>query len=233
MTHVIAIVLSKIFIRSKEDDKRVIFRFGVVFSNCGFMALPLLEALLGSDGVFYGAAYVAVFNVCVWTYGIFLMDRDCKKISFKKAFLNPGVLPVIVGLIFFFTGIKLPEIGLSPMKYLAALNTPVPMLIIGYNIAGLNISKALKDVDEYKMLLLRLIVTPLITFGILYALGIRENLLVSCVVSASAPVAATGTMFSVKYKRDAVLSAETVAISTLLSVLTMTLVVGIAYTVAF
>ena len=56
----------------------------IIFTNCGFMAIPLLDALFGQIGVFYCNAYLTVFNFVVWTYGLFLMKpKDEKKVSWK------------------------------------------------------------------------------------------------------------------------------------------------------
>ena len=149
LSHVICIILGKLFIQNEDDDKKRLFRFGVIFSNCGFMSLPLLDALLGSEGVFYGASYVAVFNLFLWSYGLVLMDTKGGALSVKKILLNPGVIPVVIGLIFFFTSFRLPNIIGIPVEYLAALNTPVPMLVIGYNVSRLDLKKAMRDRDEY------------------------------------------------------------------------------------
>ena len=86
--------------------------------------------------------------------------------------------------------------------------------------------------NEYILMLLRLLVCPSIILGIMYALGIRGNLLVACAVSASAPVAASSTMFTIKFGGNSELSAETVAVSTLLSIITMTLIVGCAFAIS-
>lgn len=225
--HLICILLSKLLIKSKDDARKRILRFGVIFSNCGFMSLPLLDALLGQEGVFYGAAYIAVFNLLLWSYGLLLMDKEHAKLSVKKIILNPGTLPVVIGLILFFFSIRLPSMIDTPVTYLAALNTPVPMLIIGFYISRLNFARIFRKADEFLMLLLRLIISPLLMLGFLYGFGFRGSLLVACIISASAPVAASSTMFSVKFHLDPELSAGTVAVSTLISIITMTLVVGI------
>ena len=79
--HLLFIVMSILLLRTKDFDKRKVIRFAVIFSNAGFMSLPLQEALLGKDGVFHGAIYVAVFNIVLWTWGILLMSGDKSKIS--------------------------------------------------------------------------------------------------------------------------------------------------------
>lgn len=226
--HVVAIILASILIRDKDKSRCSVFRFGIVFSNCGYMSLPLQQALLGSEAVFYGASYIAVFNVFLWTYGLALMCNGKERISVKKAIVNPGTLSVIIGLALFFLSIDLPDIIGKPIEYLAALNTPVPMLIIGYHIANLNFRTVLRSKNEFIMLAVRLVVMPLLMLGGLYLAGIRGTLLIACVISSSAPMAAMGTMYASKYGGAAELSASCVAVSTLFSIITMTLIVALA-----
>ncbi|MBQ4145385.1 MAG: AEC family transporter, partial [Clostridia bacterium] len=64
------ILISHLLIHDKDKRREKTLIFGSVFSNCGFMSLPLQEAILGSEGVFYGATYVAVFQILIWTYGV-------------------------------------------------------------------------------------------------------------------------------------------------------------------
>ena len=226
--HALAILLGFIFIRDRDKARRSVFRFGVIFSNCGYMSLPLQQALIGDEAVFYGASYIAVFNIFLWTYGLALMCNGKEKISVRKALLNPGTVSACIGLLLFFCSIRLPGIISQPIEYLSALNTPVPMMIIGYYIACLDFRSVLRSRGEFITLLLRLIVLPLIMLFGLYLLGVRGSLLVSCVISASAPVAAISTMFATKYDGEAKLSASCVASSTLLSIVTMTFIVGLA-----
>ena len=83
LSHAATIVIAHLFIHDKDKRRENVLRFGAVFSNCGYMSLPLQNALLGADGVFYGATYIAVFNIVMWTYGVFLMDGGVKSISLK------------------------------------------------------------------------------------------------------------------------------------------------------
>ncbi len=226
--HIISVFLGILIFRKQEESRRRVLRFATAFSNCGFMALPLLDALLGSDGVFYGAAYLAVFNMLTWTYGQYIMAKGSEGFSLRKVFLNPSIISVFVGLILFFSSVSLPVLIKSPVAYLAALNTPVPMIIIGFTISGLELKHIFRLGDEMVAVLLRLVASPLLLFGILYLIGFRGSLLTACIVSGSAPVAALTTMFSIKFGCDEHLSARLVASSTLLSIITMTLIVGLA-----
>lgn len=226
--HVLCYILGFLFIKSKDISKRKVLRFTVVYSNCGFMALPLIEALLGSEGLFYGAGYLAVFNIMVWSFGQLSMGKGQDGFSTAKAVLNPGVLSAIVGLFFFFTSTTLPPIIAEPISYLASLNTPLPMLIIGYTISKLDFKEIVHLTSEWIALLLRLIVAPVLLLVILYSMGYRGTLLLASIVSAATPVAAISVMFSIKFGSDETMASKLVAISSLFSVFTMTLIIGIA-----
>ncbi|MBQ9248555.1 MAG: AEC family transporter, partial [Ruminococcus sp.] len=144
-----SVLLAELMYRKKDVDRGVVLKFSLVFSNCGFMALPLQQAILGDDGVFYGAAYVAMFNIFMWTYGLLRMSGKKNLRSALKAVVNPGIIGTIVGIILFAFSIKLPAVLASSVSFLAALNTPVPMLVIGYHLVHANLRRVLTDKDAY------------------------------------------------------------------------------------
>ncbi len=230
--YALEIGLAVLLLRDRDEARRRVLRFGAVFSNCGYMALPLLQNLWGPEAVLYGAAFNAVHVFYLWTYGLGLMNGGKERISLKKAVLNPGTLSTLLGLVLFFCSVRLPAVVARPVEYLAALNTPVPMLIIGFYLAGLDWKTVLRSGGEYVMLALRLLIVPALALGGLWLCGVRGVLLCTNVVCVSAPMATIGTMFATKYDLDPSLSAGLVAVSTLLSVVTMTLVVGFASYIA-
>ena len=115
---------------------------------------------------------------------------------------------------------------------MAALNTPVPMLIIGYTIAGLKLKDIINIKSEALTIATRLVIVPMLLLGILYLMGYRGTLLTATIVSASALVAAITTMFSIKYKKDESIASKLVAVSSLFSIVTMTVIVSLARTIS-
>ena len=226
--HAAAIGLTHLVFRDKDEARRRVLRFGTVFSNAGYMSLPLQQALLGEEGVFYGAAYVAVFNLIVWSCGVLEMSGDRKNLSVKKLVLNPGMIGLAFGLPIFLFSIPLPEVIAAPIDHLAALNTPLPMIIVGVYLADTKLMSIWKDARCYLAAGLRLLVIPLATLVVLLLCGVRGTLLTACVIAASAPCAAATTMFATRYQQDTALSVNLVSMTTLLSVVTMPLVVGLS-----
>ena len=230
-THAMGIILSRLLIHDKERNRQVVYQFATIFSNCGFMGLPLQYAILGSDGVFYGAIFIAIFNVFTWTYGFSLMGSRAQKVEIKKLLLNPGILGVTVGFILFITSFRIPHVLLVPIKSFAALNTPLPMVIVGYYLSQITTLKVLKNKNLAITTAIKLIASPLLALLMLYLIGIRGMLLTSVIISASAPSAANTVMFSVLFSRDTELAVTLVSLSTLMSLFTMPLVISLAMAV--
>ncbi len=227
ITHILGIFISKLLIRNKVADTKAVLRFAVIFSNCGYMSFPLQKALLGDIGIFYGAMYVAIFNIFMWSYGAFIMNKE-KAFSFKKIFLAPTTIATLLALILYFVQLKLPGVVGNAVTALSNLNTPLPMIIIGYYLSTAKISAAFTDKRIYLASFLRLILIPAILLSLMLLCGIKGVPLIASIVAASAPVAAAGTMFSIKFKRDTLCSVNAVTLTTLLSIITMPLFVALA-----
>ncbi len=231
-THLALILVAKLCFRGKIEDRRRLFRFATVFSNAGYMAIPLQQAILGDEGVFYCAAYVIVFNIVLWTYGVLEMSGSKKDLSGWRLAMNPGIIGVLVGLVVFFLPISVPPMFADAIGHLASLNTPIPMLIVGYYMAKTDLLAAFRDVKSYLCIFLRLVIMPLVALGAMLLCGIHGNVLVSCMICICTPVATACTMFATRYRRDPLLSVNLVSISTLFAVVTMPLIIAFTQSIA-
>ena len=225
ITTVIAWLLARFTLHDGDIRRESVYRFSAIFSNCGFMALPLESALLGADGLFFGAAYLAVFNITVWTLGLYMMSHNKKVLSLKKLITNPGILGVVVGLILFVTSTTLPNLLETPIEYMAALNTPIPMIVIGYHLSNANLANVFRDFRAWLALAERLIIIPLLGIAVGLLMHMDATAFTSCMVGLCTPTAAMCTMFSVIYAQDSELSVSLVSMSTLLSIITMPVII--------
>ncbi len=224
----ISILIAKITFHDKNKVDNSVYKFATIFSNCGFMSLPLQKAILGDDGWFYGSIFIAVFNIFLWTYGLVMMSGDKKQLSLKKLALNPGIVGVVIALILFVSGIELPYIVAKPIEYLSDLNTPLPMMVVGFYLSQANLKKAFTGAKIYLTLAVRLIIIPLIAVAAMTVLKIDPAITVSFTIACAAPTAATTTMFSAKFNRNVELSVSLVASTTIVSIITMPAVVALA-----
>lgn len=225
--YIITIPIAHLMIRQKDTRQQSVFRLTAVLSNCGFMALPLQSALLGSAGVFYGSAYQLVFNLVAWTYGLSMITGGNTRPSLKQL-LNPGLLGVLAALVLFLLHVRIPELLMVPLTHVGNLTIPLPMIVIGYQLSQADLRAVLKRGGLWMSMLLRLLVFPAIALALMLLLRIDRMVLLAVMIAAAAPAAAIVNMFTVHYGGDTELSSSTVATHTLFSCLTMSLMVGLA-----
>ena len=232
LSHIGFILISRILIRDKDESNQAVLQFGTIFSNCGFMSIPLQQALLGDTGVFYCSSYIAIFQLFIWSYGILTMSGDKKYVTPKKLIINPGLIGLGVGLVIFLLSIPIPKIIAEPISYMASLNTPLPMIVIGYHLAHSKLIERIKNFKCLYAIFIKLFLFPLLTLGVMYVCGIRGIMLVSSVISTSAPTAAIATMFSAKFDRNTSLSVNMVSLSTAFSLISMPIIITLAQYIA-
>ena len=218
---VISIAVSYLFFRREPLGRRRVLRFSTVFCNVGFMGIPLVEGIVGSEGVLYGSFFIAVFNIFCWTYGYVMMGGG--KVRLKALLLNPGVIGIAIGLPLYLLNVPVPALIERPVELLSALNTPLAMIVVGGYIAQVKLRAFVSDLAVYKMAVLRLVVAPLLYLALVWLLRPDETLLMSTVIQAATPVAANCVLFAVQYDSDAELASKSVAVSTALSVVTIPL----------
>lgn len=225
--HFIMIALASAFFRRGDDRTRTVFKCATVFSNAGFMGIPLEQAILGDEGVFFGIVYVVIFNLMIWSWGLKTMGGGS---GWRKILVNPGTVGLLAGFPLFLCSVKLPEVVGKPIHMLSMLNTPIPMIVIGYYLAGSRFTRVFQERGAWTAGFLRLIVCPLILIAFFYPFrhDLDRMMMLALVTAASAPVAAMVSMFAAKYGRDAEVSAGLVSATTLLSILTMPPIIALA-----
>lgn len=234
LMHFLFSVLSLPLFRKGDKNRNSIFKYACIHGNCGYMALPLANAVLGSEGVIFCSAIIISFQICAYTYGIYLMSSDKNsaeksyKFGIKNIFLNTGVISVAIGMPLYLLQLPIPDIAKIPVEYIASMNTPLAMLIFGTYIAGTDFRSILREKKILTVGVFKLIIFPLMMLGIYSLLGIRGTLLASLILSASAPPANNTVIFAAKYDKDTGLAAQTVTAVSLVSILTMPAIIALS-----
>ena len=228
--HVVGIVLTLPLFRKTDKAKAGLYRYASIYGNCGYMALPLANAVLGAQGAFYGSAVIMVFNIFTFTHGIYIMGAQKGGFNFKKLLINPGTIGVVLGLPLYLLGVQLPTVIATPISSLASLNTPLAMLIFGTYIANTDIKTMFTDKRIYVVGLVKLIAVPLIMIVGFKLLNIPQMLATALAISASAPCANNTVILAGKYNLDTGTASKTVALVSFFSIITMPVMIALAAT---
>ena len=228
--HVVGMIFATVLFNKNGQETASIFKYACCYGNVGYMALPLAQAILGDEGVFYCSVILVPFNILSFTHGVGIMQKkdEKEKINIKKLIVNPGVIGVAIGLPIFLLQIDLPQIIYSPVSYIADLNTPLAMVMFGTYLASADWKTLFSDKRIFGSAIVKLILVPLITIGCLKLFGYGGTLIAACALSASAPTASNTVMFAAKYDRDTAVASKVTAFVSVLSILTMPVMIAIA-----
>lgn len=223
----ICILTGKLFFRKSIPERKKVLQFAGAYSNCGFMGLPLVQAVLGGTGVAYASMFIVVYNLFVWTHGYSSMSST-RNLNWKKIVLNPGLIGLVIGFPLFACSVRLPEILSVPLDAFASMNTPLAMIVIGCYIARVRLRELASDLSLYQVAAVRLIAVPLVCFVVLLPFHIDKTIATSVLILCAAPSGANTAMFAAQFGGDAKLASKCVAFTTLLSMLTMPMFILLA-----
>jgi len=225
LSYLVQIIGAVIFVRKKGNIQAGVERFAVIFSNCGYMGIPLISKMYGDIGVFYLSAYITMYNIMVWTVGVFLMKDSADMKEFLKNMLNPSLIAVAIGLVFYVSNILLPEVIMEPVSLIAGMNTPVAMLIAGATLSHSNLLAALKKPRLYYLTVLKLFIVPAMVVFSLVFFRVEPMLLMIPIIVSACPSGANTPIFALRYDKDAVYASELLSVTTILSVVTIPVIV--------
>ena len=209
---------------------RLVFRrdaiavFAASFSNPGFFGIPLIVAVLGQSAVFYTACFIAFLNILQWTFGVAVLTGQSPRQGFsvKRLAGAPFVIAILIGLLLFFSGIRLPGVATGCLSSVAALNTPLSMFTIGVYLAQTDLKAMVRRIKVYRVALVRLMATPLLSLLLLSLLPAAfADMKLTLLLAAACPVGANVAVYAQLHGKDYPYAVETVVVSTLLSILTI------------
>lgn len=217
------------FDRFSKNENLSTYKFASVYSNCGFMGIPLIEALLGTDGTFFAIPYLAVFNILLWSHGIGLYEMNGNgKIQWNKVVKNPCIISSVLGFVLFLFGViyKMPNVVTKPVFYLASMNTPLSMIIIGANFVSIT-EPFHRDKMAWEVSFIRNILFPLIYIAILFVIPMKTDAKIATLAMASAPIAGVSVLFCLMFDKSTDFPSRALCLSTIFSVVTLPVIISI------
>ena len=216
-----------------DPDEQKLSRFALIFTNCGFLGFPILEAIFPGKGSFYGAFFVIGFHVYIWTLGIWILarGRDDIRLTWRKALVNFGTVPCLIGILLYLSKavlpFEIPTLFVSFCNKLGDLCMPISVLVTGALLATqsprtLLGSRRLWCFNFCKLLALPLLVALVAKLVTLWMPDPYRIILFATTIAAL-PSASTVTMLGELYDVKPGYAAATVGTSSLLTVATLPL----------
>ncbi len=214
-----------------EQKARGMMRFCAIFSNNGFLGIPLAIAVLSGNPNAITVLIVMniVTNALMYTLGIYLVSGDKSAISVKKALFNPVFIAFIVGIVLNLVNIKqyIPEVATFSTHF-SNIVTPISMTILGMKMGGVNVLSLFKSWKTYYISAIKLVIFPVMAIGILFALraifqgGVIDSaMILGAFIAFAMPTAGLASTFSDNFDGDTEGAVAYTLGSTLLSVVTI------------
>lgn len=219
---IIALFCSLFFKKGSLDF--AVLRICSIYGNGGFVGIPLVQALYGSEGAFYMTGFIISFNLLLWTHGVITLQDNVSKREILNSFKSPNLIAICIGLILYFTRIPLPEFVSVPITMISNCNTPLSMVVAGIAIANSDILSCLKNKKLYSVCIIKQFLMPVISFVILKLLGCSNTVCTCMIIAAACPTAVFTAMNVDKYNKNAALAYGIFSVSTITCVLSIPLV---------
>lgn len=204
----------------------------MVFSNNGFMGIPVLQSIYGTGSIFYNSILNFPYNLFIYTYAVLRLgsgktaDGSRPKLDFR-AILTPGFLMAILALFLFLTGLPLPQVVIDTCDMVGGITSPLSMLVLGSTVAMYPLKESLKDFRCYIFAAFRLFVIPLLILGVCRLLHIDSFYTGVAVLSGAMPVGSMVLMMCSRCGGNTEVVSRNILVSTVLSVITIPIIAAV------
>ncbi len=225
-------LLAILFTRNEtQQRKRGILQFCMIFSNSGFLGLPLAEEVFGTiepTAKTFLIVLNIINNIYMYTLGVYMVTGDKKQMNVKKALLNPVLIAFLAGILFNLTkaAVYVPEIADYTGK-IGNIVTPLSMTILGAKMADVKFAKIFTSKTMYFASAFKLVLSPILAIALMlllrFILPINNAMILAFFVGFCTPSATLAATFSDQYDVDADTAVVSTLGSTLLSIASISL----------
>lgn len=204
----------------------------IIYPNAGILVIPLINALLGPEYVIYSCGFVVIQLILIWTHCRKMLCEE-ENFSLREILLNINIIAIIIGAGLFLLHISLPQIIIGTLNMTGVMIGPLGMLLAGMVIAEKPLAKLFTDTRNYLSTFIRLIICPLLVLALFVLTDASsfvddgKNILMTVYLASITPACATITSMAQLYKKDAVHASSLYVVSTIFSIITMPIMIGL------
>ena len=228
LIHIIFLIVDIIFKKMFKLD--VIERASNMYSNAGNLIIPIVAAILGDEWVLYSCGFMSVQLVFLWTHCKMLISQE-KQIDIKKILTNINLICVIIGIILFISGIRLPEVINGTISSVAKLVAPLSMIVSGMLMADIELKSLFVNKRIYLVVFMRMVVYPVLVLVFLKLSNVQsfvENgytILLITFLATMTPSASTVTQMAQVYDNNSDYANRINILTVLVCIVTMPIMI--------
>ena len=196
------------------------FYLTTMFMNSANIPLPLTLLAFGREGLTIAIVYFIAVSILVYSLGIYIAKGEG---GLAEIFRLPLLYSTLIGLGLNIGGIELPAALLNALDMLGAASIPLMQVCLGYQLYSTRFS-------EIPLSLAATVIRVgggfLMALAFVWILGLEGTTANVVLLSSAMPSAVINFVMSYKYGLEKDLVASTIALSTIVSVVTIPLILS-------
>ena len=222
---VIGMILSPFF--DKDKEQRKMFQMMFVFSNLGFIGIPVVSSILGKEYIVYVTEFMLVYSFVFYTYGVTLLEGKFS-LSALKAMINPGTIFSVASLLVIIFNIQMPGFINTAVTYLGNVASPMALVAVGFSLAHTDLRKIFGELRLYVFSVIKLLVLPLIMLPALCFIMPDRELIPVCMVMFGMPIGNMPLILGMEKGMDVTTCSAAIILTTILCVFTVPILIAAA-----
>ncbi len=200
------------------------FAFAVGICNYGYIPIPLVQGMFGSNELAVLFMHNVGVEVAIWTIGVAMLAGASIRDGIKRV-ANPMVFALAIGILLNLTGLSesLPGFLSGALSMLSATAVPLGLLAIGSSLDEfLDTKESLYSVrHSFGGMVVRLAVLPLLGLGVAWLAPVSLELKRILIIQAAMPAGIMPIVLAKHYGGQSVVALRVVLASTALGLFSM------------
>lgn len=210
------------FILKVEKDKRRFYNLMTVYTNVGFIGIPVARAILPENAILYVIVCNVMYSLLFYTHGITILSSGKEKINLRHV-LSPGTIMAVLSLLVCWFKITPPPLISSSISYIGNATVFLSMVLLGVSIARSDVTTGFKEIRLWGYIVIRLVLLPIAMFFVLRGIGCKNVTVLGFCLMAAMPVGNLPLIQSEKIGEDTELLSKAITVTTMVSMVTITL----------
>ena len=217
---ILSFFLGKVIYNKYPQKKKSILQYCTLVNNSGFLGMPMVSAVYGSEGLFAASIFIIPNRIFMWTAGLAMFTTADFRTKCKNILLNPCIVTVFLGIARRITGFPVPEFLDTAIANTGAVTTPLSMMVIGTMLIGVPWKKLLEP-SIFRLAFVRLIALPLVALYILNLIDAQPLLAGVSLILTGMPAGSTSALLAAKYGADEDYASRCIVTTTIMSLATI------------
>ncbi len=237
-----ALLFAAMLLWQGATRRAAVLALAATFSNTVMIGVPLVSLAYGEAGLVMLFTLISVHALVLLTLATVVLELAVAReqaakdsgaprhmaltvlAAMRNGIVHPVPLPIMVGLAFAQTGLVIPALLDKPLLLLSNAFGPIALVLVGVTLTQVRVGEHL--LAALRLALIKNLAFPALVALLSWSFGLSGLALSVMIVAASMPIGANVFLFSQRYEVAQELVTASVAVSTVLALLTVSLVMA-------